>query len=97
MEIAFYGLLAVSVHAPAPSPGQAFRCRAASRPRRGRITVRSPHSGKCHSLLPWTLHKSRRGSRRTRRGIGWCPLSALCGTAVFGGGIGPAVQTAVPG
>ena len=83
METALYGLLAVSAHVPAPSPSRAFHCRAVSRPRRGRITARSPHSGRCHSLLPWPLHKSRCGSRRTRRGIGWRPLPALCGTVVL--------------
>ena len=45
MEAALYGFLAVSVHAPAPSPGRAFRYRAASRPRRGRTAAHSPHSG----------------------------------------------------
>ena len=97
MVAALYWLLAVSAHAPAPSPGRAFRHRAASRPRRGRTAARSPRSGRCRSLLQWTLHKSRRGSKRTRRGISWLLLPAPCGTAVCGGDIGPAVQTAVPG
>lgn len=85
MEIALYVLLSVSVHTSAPFQGRAFHCSIASRPRRGHTTAHPPHSGICRSLLPWTLYKSRCGSRRTCWGIGWRPHPVPCGRAVFGG------------